>query len=464
MKWSILTLLLLLCLVPVLAQDECPAFVPNILQSVEDTCTDLSRNQACYGNAKINTVAREGVADFTFESSGDIANIGDIELLELESLSLTEETWGIALLKLQANLPDTLPGQNVLMVLFGNVDLETPAERDTGIPMTSTGNINVRLRPTTSENNVLLALQPSQVVTGIGRLEDNAWVYIAVDEETNGWVSASLLNTEDDIQSLPIIAPSEATTQNVQGYYFSSGIGDRPCTQAPDSGILLQTPEGASTVKLSINGVKIELGSTAYLQAGNGVMTITLIEGSADITVNRRSLTVPAGTYVEIPLTDDGRAPLDTQLELQSYDRETLEALPLSLLEREIEIAEPLTAEEIDALSPQIPVGGAYIGNGRILEACAGDPFWQVRDPGNGINFTVVVNDNGESVVLTPAGGQTYFATRVGEGSYSGSGSGGQLRYTVTFPTPTSFIFTSTATSPQSSCSPSVQITGQLVG
>ena len=30
----------------------------------------------------------------------------------------------------------------------------------------------------------------------------------------------------------------------MQAFYFRSGIGDAPCAEAPNSGILIQTPEG----------------------------------------------------------------------------------------------------------------------------------------------------------------------------------------------------------------------------
>ncbi|MFN8372502.1 MAG: hypothetical protein U0694_06460 [Anaerolineae bacterium] len=52
--------------------------------------------------------------------------------------------------------------------------------------------------------------------------------------------------------------------------------------EAPDSGILIQTPQGAGTINLVVNEVEITLGSTAYMTAGDGEMTVSLIEGAGN--------------------------------------------------------------------------------------------------------------------------------------------------------------------------------------
>jgi hypothetical protein len=101
-------------------------------------------------------------------------------------------------MRLQANLPDTLPGQNVTVLLFGNVQFEV-AESDPG----------------------------------------------------------------------------------VQAFYVQTGLGDAPCLEAPESGLLVQTPQGVREVVFQLNAVDVTLSSTAYFQAvPSSELVASVIEGS----------------------------------------------------------------------------------------------------------------------------------------------------------------------------------------
>ena len=151
-----------------IAQDEeCPSNVDEALSTMSEICFAIGRNQACYGNGDIVAVPQAD-AELDFEAVGDTATVDDIQALTLTPYTLDLEEWGIAVLVLQADLPETLPGQNVTMLLFGDVEL----------------------------------------------------------------------------------------TNDAGAYYFTSGIGSPTCNVAPD-GLLIQTPEGAGTVNLTINGVSI---------------------------------------------------------------------------------------------------------------------------------------------------------------------------------------------------------------
>jgi hypothetical protein len=107
-KWL---LLLLLIVAPIVAaQSDCPALVDAALNAADDVCSGLGRNQVCYGNVMLEVTPHADASAFTFEQAGDVVDVADIETLQLSSMSLADETWGIALMQLQANLPDTLPG------------------------------------------------------------------------------------------------------------------------------------------------------------------------------------------------------------------------------------------------------------------------------------------------------------------------------------------------------------------
>src|SRR5947209_2983572 len=111
--------LLALCFTTVLAQaTDCSAIVKQALADVQQVCGSTGRNQACYGYVSLQATPREGVQNFSFTKAGDIANVADLASLQLTPLDPVKNTWGIAMMKLQANLPDTLPGENVTFLMF----------------------------------------------------------------------------------------------------------------------------------------------------------------------------------------------------------------------------------------------------------------------------------------------------------------------------------------------------------
>ena len=119
--------LLLLSVSIVLAQAaDCPAFVDQALNAVGETCGGLGRNQVCYGNRAIDAQF-DTSTDVHFAIPGDRADVYDLKHLATAPLLPEEHVWGVAVLALQANLPDNLPGQNATFIVFGDTEL-TPAE------------------------------------------------------------------------------------------------------------------------------------------------------------------------------------------------------------------------------------------------------------------------------------------------------------------------------------------------
>lgn len=343
-----------------LAQTDCPAIVQTALALVADACTNLGRNQACYGNVNLEA---EPLADaaFTFEQTGDVVNLSDVASLRLSAMDTDEESWGIALLRTQANLPDTLPGQNVTMVLFGEVTMtdaapgsaEAASEQASLVFQASNSNVlNVRSLPSTN-GEIVTSLSAGSTFPINGRNEAGDWLHVQLEDGSTGWVLATLVSVDGDVNQLPITdgAPVETTEEVIsytpmQAFYFSSGIGDSQCAQTPDSGILIQTPEGAGTINLLVNEAAITLGSTAYVQAGAGEMTLNVIEGHGTVSAFGTTVTIPAGSRARIPINDQGAAS-GPPVGPEPYDETTFSALPVVLLPQQVTIAAPTTAEQI---------------------------------------------------------------------------------------------------------------------
>lgn len=126
-------------------QLSCDELVTQALNRANNTCSTLGRNQACYGNNLVQAELQPG-ASSVFAATGDIVGVDSIRRLTTAALDEVNQVWGVALLKVQANLPDTLPGQNVTFLLFGDVALDnvTPDMRavvlKTGVGSTTCAN------------------------------------------------------------------------------------------------------------------------------------------------------------------------------------------------------------------------------------------------------------------------------------------------------------------------------------
>ena len=103
-----------------LSSSACQTVINQALQTMQDKCSNISRNSVCYGNNQITTQFADNPVTPAFNRLGDVVSIKQIKTLLTSPLDLQNNTWGLALLKLQANLPDTMPGQNVTFLVFGD--------------------------------------------------------------------------------------------------------------------------------------------------------------------------------------------------------------------------------------------------------------------------------------------------------------------------------------------------------
>lgn len=103
--------------------DTCPMMVETALEAVGDACNDIGRNEVCYGNNMLTVLDFDDVPVNELSEVGDSIDISGIGSITTAVFDLDIETWGVAVLVLQADLPDSLPGQNVTFVVFGDTQV-----------------------------------------------------------------------------------------------------------------------------------------------------------------------------------------------------------------------------------------------------------------------------------------------------------------------------------------------------
>lgn len=264
---------------------SCPDIVRRAYVSVDRHCTTTERNEACYGNLALEAEPRVDANDFEFASVGDIEAVSSIDSMHLFDLNEDEGVWGVALMRLQANLPDTLPGQNAVVVLFGDVDIEN----------------------------------------------------------------------KDDIGGM-------------QAFYLHTGLGRPRCSEVPQSGILIQSPDGADEVVLNINGADVALGSTVLFQTTEDELIVTTVEGSAVVMEDSQAYPAIAGSRIRMPIDENGTISGHPSWP-EPYAWEDVAALPIDMLDRKITIAPPMTSSQIDAVNDHLMAGELPCGEDG-LPAC----------------------------------------------------------------------------------------------
>ncbi|NLF74671.1 MAG: hypothetical protein GX573_03175, partial [Chloroflexi bacterium] len=89
----------------------CQQIVFQALELSSQLCEDTGRNQACYGHVQVEAQPQPGISDLLFQEAGDIVDVVNLQSLRLSPMDLEEEAWGVALMRLQANLSEDEPRQ-----------------------------------------------------------------------------------------------------------------------------------------------------------------------------------------------------------------------------------------------------------------------------------------------------------------------------------------------------------------
>jgi hypothetical protein len=329
--------------------DTCPEIVQTALSMTDQLCNGTGRNQVCYGHVHIDAESQPGIDGFNFDQGGDQVRIADLQSLRLSVMDETSGYWGIALMRLQASLAEN----NITLLLFGDVAVENASTQVPLLNITTqaAANVNVRQQPALNAA-VVGKLPPGQLAQATGRLADGSWIRVLLpDFGVSGWVFAELLAVEGDVDTLAVVEPAAQYYGPMQAFYLESGIRDAACPEAPNSGLLIQTPDGVAEVTFLINEVNVQLGSTVYFQARpEEGLAVRVVEGKAQVEVDGQVQTAVAGTEVTVPLDASGK-PAGPPTEPKGYDMAMVGSLPVSLLERTVTVHPPLTEAEIEDLA-----------------------------------------------------------------------------------------------------------------
>ena len=351
---SVLGLLLIVAPSAGMAQTDagaCPMLVNQALTQLGQNCDLLDRNSACYGYNRVDATFTQAEAQDFFSTPADRTSLDNLQTIETVPLDVEQDFWGIAVLNVQANVPNTLPGQAVTFILLGDVQVENAVSPEDVVQPAEPINITVIVAANirsaaTATANLIGSVPVGTQLPADGLSPDGQWLRILFNSGP-GWISRELVDLSTDVSSLPVIDKESRTP--MQAFYFTTGFGDPSCNEAPPSLLVVQGPNNVS-VDINANGADITIGSTIALMIlpGNQLQLI-VISGEAKL----GDIVVPAGFKITAPLSDDNQtvigpwqdfAPL-TQEDLDSL--QGLENLPANILHYPINLP---TLADIQAL------------------------------------------------------------------------------------------------------------------
>jgi hypothetical protein len=324
--------------------NSCPEIVETALALTEQQCGATGRNQACYGNALLQAQPQPGSNNFTFEKSGDIVSVAELQSLRMSAMDINNGLWGVALMRLQTSFADNDPTHNVTMLLFGDVELENRVS--VPIPVVVTHEREVVFTQPSIASFRVAQVRAGQTMTATGRSQDGNWLRVRLaNSQSRGWISSTAARPADrapDLSTLAVVTARTPDYAPMQAFYFQSG-NNSACPEAPADGLVIQTPEGDAEVSLLINEVNVQIGSTVYFQAQRGQqMTVSVVEGAAEVAAYGEVHRAAAGTQITLPV-DQNLVPVGPPSSPAPYRMQDVQTIPVDLLERNVDVHPPLT-------------------------------------------------------------------------------------------------------------------------
>lgn len=286
-------------------EEACVELMQKAFFDAGENCSRAGVNNACFGYEGIDTsflAAKSG----TFEVPGDRIPLDSIESLATAALNLEAETYGVAVLNLQANY-HTAVAEAAVMVMIGNVHVENAVPD--GNMVTPTEAIEAEVISETS-----LYSTPGSDAFTAGQASPGDFVFADVMDATEKWVrvffrrqmvwmDAAALDLDTGV--LPVVTDVSLTP--MQAFNFRSGQ-NTSCLAGPPPVIMLQSPDDMP-FRVVVNGATIEGAATVFLRTiDDSLMRVAVGEGAATVFAGEvNEVTVPVGYSVDVQLNVDGQ-------------------------------------------------------------------------------------------------------------------------------------------------------------
>ena len=280
MKYLAIILTLILSVSIIIAQNNCPTLERAAFAEAQVFCNGIADSELCYGNPSVSIITQEETDSFA--SSGD-----KIALTEAETITTArgENLYGVALISTHSYPIDSWQQYPVSLAIIGDAQLtdnsnETTIGAYTAVIGSPQG-ANVR-SGTSTDYRIIQPLFQGDAVKIIGITPDSAWLRVQMPDGENGWITRNAI-----AETLPELPPADLNTPDVDLLFAEmtdisiiTNTADARCADAPESGILLQTPND-EPLRFRINNSDVLVQGSVFLQATEETLTLFVLSGTA---------------------------------------------------------------------------------------------------------------------------------------------------------------------------------------
>ena len=267
--------------VSVTAQDlACGKIVESAIWSIRQNCADLARDSLCYSHPSVDAIFASDSDAVEFNSPSHRAPLATLARVNTSGLGLDNSRWGVALMNLGANFPQTYEGPGVIVMLAGN------AEVINEVNPADLMNISEPLSTAALADTTRYKL-PGVIPAPVGGLSADEVLLVDAYDNTGDWLrvvtdgSVSWVESEDvarlqAMDTLPKIGIGQ--TFPVKALTLSTGTEYPECDQAEPM-VAIQTPEDLPA-SLTVNGIDIHIGSmVTFQQVHRNALSFTVHRG-----------------------------------------------------------------------------------------------------------------------------------------------------------------------------------------
>lgn len=350
---------------------SCPAMQQEALANIVERCAEQEAGTLCLGGATVTPVYRQSAErPAALDAPGDAVSIAGIDWL---SVSSEDRTWGVARALFPAYAGDGFEASDAALVALGNVvlfpqDAANPPAALVDVNVTAAQGANLRAAPNT-DAPIIAQLTHSRDLKAVGRHPGGGWLLIYASPDLRGWISQTVVSAPQDVvPALDADAETAPLWLPWQRFDFRSGVDDAPCAAAPESGILLQSSKSDAPRRFVINGARLTLAGTAWLQAQiSSGMLIHITDGRARISTAEGQAALSGGQFIRVTLErdDEGEIWATALTEAEAYNYLELSVLPIQALPYETRVSldryaliQPAPADgssPLEALEPTSP-------------------------------------------------------------------------------------------------------------
>lgn len=312
---------------PTLAQSDatCEAIVQNAWQTTHANCQIVRLNQVCYGNANVLTTARTA-SSLSLTQPGQLGSAVEFQSILASGYNQAARHYGVSLLTIPTNTND----RTTTLQVYGNALLENLTTPLVELPFTVGTLGNIHITPSMS-SQVVASMISGDTLIGLGRVEVSGMEWIKmVSKLGSGWVPAFVVKETALVASLSPLSYEAVETQSLTRMKLTlASKDDRPCANAPDSGMLLQVP---NSTLLELNGVRliIDRTVTAWIQAvPNGTIDVYALQGVLSLESAGVAVSVSGGQFATVQLGLDGFG-TGVPTQPRTYLNEKVRVLPLA--------------------------------------------------------------------------------------------------------------------------------------